>query len=109
MSSVHDSGWNGIYHRYRCMPWELGKPRSLLVELVEEGHIVPCKTLDLCCGLGTNPMYLTKNGFDVTALDISHKAVEYAKEKVKQDNIDINLLVGDFVNLPFNSNIFRAR
>ena len=108
MSLRHDLGWDGIYHRYRpeSLPWELGKPRKALVELVEFGRVRPSKTLDLCCGAGTNPVYLAKKGFDVTALDISDKAVEYAKEKAREVEVDISFLVGDFLNLPFRSEAF---
>ncbi len=108
MSSRHDTGWDRIYHRGlpECLPWELGKPRSVLRELVESGRVVPGKTLDLCCGAGTNPVYLSKKGFEVTALDISDKAVEYAKEKAHEAEEDINFLVGDFLNLPFRKEEF---
>lgn len=75
--SHHEKGWNGIYHQYtfESLPWELGDPRKILVELIESKHIIPGKVLDPCCGAGTNPIYMAKNGFDVTALDVSHKAV----------------------------------
>ncbi len=108
MSSRHDTGWDRIYHRYpsKCLPWELGQPRGVLVELLDSGRVVPCKTLDLCCGAGTNPVYLAKQGFDVTALDISDKAVKYTKEKVRKAGVEMNLLVGDFVNLPFRREEF---
>jgi len=108
MPSHHDTEWNRIYHHYRPehLPWELGRPRSVLVKLVESGRVMPSKALDLCCGTGTNPVYLTEKGFNVTALDISDKAVEYAKEKAHKARVDINLLVGDFLNLPFKSEEF---
>lgn len=108
MSSRHETGWDRIYHRYRpeCLPWELGKPRKILVELVDSGRVAAGKTLDLCCGAGTNPVYLAKKGFDVTALDISEKAVEYAKEKTRRAEVEVNFLVGDFLSLPFKEEQF---
>lgn len=108
MSSRHESGWDRIYHQYRSesLPWELGRPRESLVELVESERIQPCKTLDLCCGAGTNPMYLAKQGFDVTAMDISDGAVKLSKERTHKENIDMNLLVGSFLALPFKDGTF---
>ena len=108
MPSRHETGWDRIYHRYRpeSLPWELGKPRKILVELVESGRVAPGKTLDLCCGAGTNPVYLATKGFDVTALDISDKAVEYAKEKADKTALVINFLVTDFLSLPFRREEF---
>ena len=40
LSSRHDTGWDRIYHRYPLerLPWELGRPREVLVELVESGR-----------------------------------------------------------------------
>lgn len=73
------------------------------MELVDSGRVKPGKILDLCCGAGTNPIYLAVKGFDVTALDISDRAVGYAKEKANKVGVDTNFLVGDFLSLPFKS------
>jgi cyclopropane fatty-acyl-phospholipid synthase-like methyltransferase len=106
--SRHKNKWDRIYHHYspKALPWELGKPRRLLVELVESGQIVPGKTLDLCCGVGTNPIYLAQKGFDITALDLSDKAVEYTKEKVTKTKVDLNLLIASYLALPFKGDEF---
>ncbi len=109
MSSSHERGWDGVYHRYplRRLPWELGRPREVLVDLLESGRVRPTETLDLCCGAGTNPVYLAERGFDVTALDISDRAVELTIEKAHQAGININALIGDFVSLPFTDEKFN--
>jgi len=101
-------GWDGIYHRTlpESLPWEVGRPRSVLVELVDSQQVVPGKTLDLCCGMGTNPVYLAQRGFDVTALDISDKAIEYAKEKATKSGVKLQLLIGDYLWLPFRRGEF---
>jgi SAM-dependent methyltransferase len=108
MSARHDTGWDRIYHRYRpkSLPWELGKPRSVLTELLDSRRIVKGKALDLCCGVGTNPLYMAKKGLDVTAFDISDKAVEYAKQEASKAGVGINFLVADFLSLPFKSGKF---
>ena len=102
MCSRHDRGWDEIYHRknHKALPWELGKPRDGLVNIVEKMIITPSRALDLCCGLGTNPIYLAKQGFEVTALDISDKAVEIAKKKSIKEGVEIFFLVSDFLHLP---------
>lgn len=108
MPSRHDAGWDRIYHRYRpeSLPWELGRPRKVLAEVVDSGVVAPCDALDLCCGAGTNPVYMAKKGFDVTALDISDKAVEYAREQTHEVGVKINFLVANFLRLPFRSDVF---
>ena len=100
--------WDRIYRRYplEALPWELGRPRKVLVELVEKGLIKRGKALDICCGAGTNALYLTKKGFQVTGIDISSKAIEYAKEKAREANARTRFQVQNFLNLPFEDEEF---
>jgi ubiquinone/menaquinone biosynthesis C-methylase UbiE len=77
------------------------------MELVESGRIQPCRTLDLCCGAGTNPIYLAKRGFDVTAMDVSDGAVKLSKERAHKEKLEVNLLVGSFLALPFKDGRFE--
>ncbi len=95
--------WDYIYRNYPLneLPWELGRPREILVRLVEEGTINPGKALDICCGAGTNTVYLAQKGFQVTGIDISPKAIEYAGEKAEHAKVKIRLMVCNFVELPF--------
>lgn len=108
MSRRHTTGWDSIYHRYppESLPWELGKPRKILTELIESKQIPAGEALDLCCGAGSNTVYMAKNGFDVTALDISDKAIEYAKEKALKTGVNINFIVASFLRLPFQTERF---
>jgi len=107
MSSNYEE-WNEIYRKYplESLGWELGRPRPILVEFVEKGLIKKGKALDICCGAGTNTVYLAKKGFEVTGIDISPKAIEIAKKKAQQTNAKINLMVQSFVNLPFGNEEF---
>ena len=83
------------------MGWELGKPRPILVEFVEKGLIMKGKTLDLCCGAGTNMIYLAENGFEVTGIDVSKRAIDYAKAKAKHTKAHVNFVIESFVDLSF--------
>jgi ubiquinone/menaquinone biosynthesis C-methylase UbiE len=95
--------WDRIYRSYplEALPWELGRPREALVELVERGGLTMEKVLDLCCGAGTNSVYMAGRGLEVTAMDISPKAVAYAKERAAQAGVDITFMVRSFLELPF--------
>jgi len=65
--------WDQIYRRYplEALPWELGRPRKILINLINSGRIKKGKTLDLCCGAGSNTVYLAQKGFEVTAIDLT--------------------------------------
>ena len=100
--------WDEYYRKYPLgeLGWELGKPRPMLVEFVEKGLIKAGKALDLCCGAGTNTVYLAQKGFDVTGIDISPAAIEIAKKKAVQAKANIGFLVESFVDLSFDDKAF---
>ncbi len=99
--------WDEAYKRPLAeLPWELGKPRPRLVKLIESGAIKPGKALDICCGAGTNTVYLASKGFTVTGIDISPRAVEMAKKKAEGEGVEIDLRVANFLELPFGDGEF---
>ena len=103
------SEWDEVYRNYPFeeLGWELGKPRLLLVEYMEKGLLPKGRALDLCCGAGTNTVYLAQNGFDVTGIDISKTAIEIARKKAHQAKVSINFLSESFINLSFNDEEFN--
>ena len=105
-SSYRD--WDEVYRDYpaEVLPWELGKPRKNLTDLVENGGIQPGSALDLCCGLGTNTVYMGQKGFDVTAVEISKHALELAKRKAHKAKVEIKFVLASFVTLPFKDAAF---
>lgn len=107
MGSKYDK-WEQIYRKYplESLGWELSKPRPILVEFVEKGRMEKDKTLDLCCGVGTNTIYLAEKGLKMTAIDISNTAIEYAKEKAEQANVKINFMLQSFIDLSFEEDEF---
>ncbi len=57
--------------------------------------------LDLGCGSGANAWFLAREGFKVSGIDCSPKAIEHAQAKLSLDNLDAALDVGEFENLPY--------
>lgn len=106
--SSNGEEWDQIYRTYSLneLGWELGKPRPILVEFVEEGLLKKGRALDICSGAGTNTVYLAQQGFEVTGIDISSTAIEYAKTKATQANVKIRFMVQDFLKLPFQDEEF---
>ncbi len=82
---------------FRSPPWDSGIVPPELVDFV--AHHPPGKALDLGCGTGTNAIYLAKNGWQVTAVDFSWKALRIAKRKNKAQGTNIKFLHEDVSNL----------
>jgi len=89
------------------LPWELGRPRKVLVELFESNKVRKSKTLNICCGAGTNTVYIASKGFEVTGIDRAPKAIEIAKEKARNAGVKIRFIVGNAVHLPFDDEEFE--
>jgi 2-polyprenyl-3-methyl-5-hydroxy-6-metoxy-1,4-benzoquinol methylase len=66
--------WEGHYHR-RERVWS-GRPNPVLVEVV--GGLRPGTALDLGCGEGGDAIWLARQGWRVTAVDVSATALDRA-------------------------------
>jgi 2-polyprenyl-3-methyl-5-hydroxy-6-metoxy-1,4-benzoquinol methylase len=95
--------WDTFYRDYPLeeLGWELGKPRPILKEYLKAGLLPKGKALDVCCGAGTNTVYLAQKGFEVTGIDISRTAIEFAKRKAAAAGVSIDFLNESFIELPF--------
>ncbi|MEE9323677.1 MAG: class I SAM-dependent methyltransferase [Candidatus Aenigmarchaeota archaeon] len=64
------------------------------------------KVLEIGCGMGTMASQFAKEGAKITALDITHKAIEITNRRFNLFNLEGNLEVADAENLPFPDNTF---
>ena len=62
--------------------------------------------LDLGCGLGRHSVLFAKNGFKVTAADISEYAVKKIREVERAEKVIITNRLCDMTNMPFRENAF---
>jgi len=62
--------------------------------------------LDLGCGLGRHSILFAKNGFKVTAVDLSEFAIKHLREWEEKEAVDILSKVSDMKKLPFHDNAF---
>lgn len=74
------SSWEQIYHILEPaqIPWNAGGPDPDLMRLVREKRILPGKAVDLGTGPGHDAIFLAREGFAVTAVDISKTALKLA-------------------------------
>ena len=58
-------------------------------EVIEAGEIIArCNALDMGCSNGRNALYLSQLGFDVTALDNNHDAINMLRQIISEEGID---------------------
>jgi len=80
------------------IPWNLTEPPELLVAAEETGKIKACKTVDLGCGAGNCAIWLARQGFDVTGMDISENAIGLAHQLAKEKRISCRFVVVDLID-----------
>ncbi len=59
--------------------------------------------IDIGCGTGRHSIELAKRGYSMTGIDLSESLLEKAREKAKQNNLQIDFLTHDARNLPFEN------
>jgi len=91
-------------------PWDIGAPQPEIVKLVENNEIPKGRILDIGCGTGDNSIFLFKNGFSVTCMDIAHLAIEKGKTKAAKQKAQVDFRVGNALKLQkyFNQEYFNA-
>jgi tellurite methyltransferase len=89
---IHD--WNERY-RLRERPEEdLGAAPTPLV-VASASKLVPGRALDLACGAGRNALWLAEHGWEVTAVDGAHAAVEILKTRAAERGVKIKTVIAD--------------
>jgi ubiquinone/menaquinone biosynthesis C-methylase UbiE len=80
--------------------WFNGEKRILKETVTKDAEV-----LDVCCGTGRTISDIISITQDVTGIDCSAYAVEFARKKFK-NYPSVNILIADAHNLPFGNNTF---
>jgi SAM-dependent methyltransferase len=87
-------------------PWDIGRPQPAFVELVRTGELNKGMVLDVGCGTGENALYLAENGFQVSGVDLSSRAIAAAKAKASQRKLKVHFRLANALSLVFKSGYF---
>lgn len=78
--------------------------------LLEKGNIkADSKVLEVACNMGTTLIHIAKKyGCDIVGVDLDEKAVEKAKKKIKDSDLEdkVKVMEGDTFKLPFEDESF---
>ena len=85
-----------LFYRFGTPPWEGHPLPQRLLELVEgPSALPPGKALDAGCGTGDTSIYLAQRGWDVTAFDFVHVALNRARAKATAAGVSIRAMQAD--------------
>ena len=88
-------------------PWSIGGPQPALAAVLDGGVTGP-KVLDVGCGPGDLAIALARRGFEVTAVDISHVAIDMARTKAAAAGVTVHFEVQDATALSLPSAPFDS-
>ncbi len=87
--------WDRAYRGGQMPGWDVGRPDSILREVVQTKTVLPGRTVELGCGTGTNAVYLAQQGFQVSAIDIAPTALALAEKKAAAAGVKVRWLLAD--------------
>src|SRR5262249_19509814 len=68
---------------------------SELQRVLGETAVAPCRAIELGCGTGASAVWLARQGYDVTAVDVSSLAIERAWQRAEQAGGSVHFLTAD--------------
>ncbi|HYM82573.1 MAG TPA: class I SAM-dependent methyltransferase [Candidatus Dormibacteraeota bacterium] len=90
-------GWDGAYLA-GAPPWDIGRAQPVVVAIDAAGGILD-PILDAGCGTGENSLYLAERGHEVFGVDWSPVAIERAREKASERQLQARFAVADALDL----------
>lgn len=94
--------WDNLY-KINSVGWDLKTPTPAFIDLLESDYFKERKKLLITgCGYGYDAVAAAKNNFDVTAVDFSETAIQFAESLARKENVKVNFLVKDFFLLDEN-------
>src|SRR5262252_2024810 len=84
--------WDARYGERDGSMWS-GRPNGRLV--AEVTALTPGRALDVGCGEGADAIWLTQQGWTVTAIDISDVALDRGRKAAERAGVTVEWICGD--------------
>ncbi len=78
--------------------WDIGAPQPAIVALADAG-LLHSPLLDSGCGTGEHSLLLAARGLDVTGVDWAPSAIELARAKAVERDLEATFMVADALTL----------
>jgi len=88
-----------LWYRFGKPPWSIDQAQPDLIAAAEKGEVRGPAVLDVGCGDGNNAIYLAGRGFNVTGVDFSAKAISIAKQKAREEKVDVTFITLDALDI----------
>lgn len=95
--------WDARYSEHDGARWS-GRPNGRL--LAEVAGLTPGRALDVGCGEGADAIWLARNGWTVTAIDVSDVALTRARRAAELAGAVVEWVCGDALRAPFPAGSF---
>ena len=82
--------WDDIWAGFEESPSE---PDPLLIEQTKD--MTPGRAFEFGCGAGANAVWLAEQGWQVTAVDFSERAIGQAKRLAEQRGVTVEFVIAD--------------
>jgi SAM-dependent methyltransferase len=79
-------------------PWDIGRPQPAFARLAEAGALTGA-LLDAGCGTGEHTILAALSGARAVGIDVSPRAVEFARRKAAERGVDTRFRVLDALHL----------
>lgn len=103
-TNIPDNWYESFFTGINCEMWEKAATQEWTdaeVAFIKDVLNIPSGStmLDMPCGTGRHSVMLARQGFKVTAVDISETYIAALKEKVAKENLSIEVIEGNILSL----------
>ncbi len=78
--------------------WDIGRPQPPFDHLATEGELAG-RVLDVGCGTGEHTLLAASLGYEALGVDLSMRAIELAKTKAVERDVEARFIVADALRL----------